>query len=267
MNFYESVCLKIERAKTHVHNLDALIGKFGQQNPYRLVGNLDPNTGDSIFRFAKVAPLPSDIPLIVGDAIHNLRSALDHIAWALFERYKTDPKVKRREVFFPVWQSKQVCEAELARKVKMFGQKAVDAIAKAHPYKGGNQTLWYLHELNLADKHRLIVAIVAQAGMDITPFVEDGFARLAKMSGLPTTSVPQFKRRLVIPAGVGMVAAKEGDVAFTVPAGKVIDLNRKIPMVIAFDEPEITGRQSVMLVLDSMVNAVEGIAKQFESLI
>lgn len=38
---------------------------------------------------AGVQPVPDDIKLVVGDAIHNLRSSLDHLAWQLVEA--TDP--------------------------------------------------------------------------------------------------------------------------------------------------------------------------------
>ena len=38
-------------------------------------------------------------------------------------------------------------------------QQAVAAIDALKPYKGGNDVLWQLHELNNVDKHRLILTV------------------------------------------------------------------------------------------------------------
>ena len=48
-----------------------------------IVAESDPNTGDQVFKFRVRAPIPVDLSLVIGDAVHNLRSALDHLAWQL----------------------------------------------------------------------------------------------------------------------------------------------------------------------------------------
>ena len=91
--------LKIERANKHItdfqERLDSSIDAYGP----RL--NMDGNTGEQFLYYGlSDRKLRSDIALIVGDAIHNLRCALD-FAWggalATF-----DPKLRTRFNKFPI---------------------------------------------------------------------------------------------------------------------------------------------------------------------
>jgi hypothetical protein len=81
------VCLKIERAKEHIRDLDAAIGDFLRDEPYRLGAKPHPvaEIKHTTLYVAEVKPITSRLSLLIGDAIHNLRSALDHLAWQLVE--------------------------------------------------------------------------------------------------------------------------------------------------------------------------------------
>jgi hypothetical protein len=49
-----------------------------------IVTNQDPDTGHPLLP-AELCRLPLEVSIATGDAIHNLHSALDHLAWALVE--------------------------------------------------------------------------------------------------------------------------------------------------------------------------------------
>jgi hypothetical protein len=78
---------KLAWSAQHLHALDLEIKEFVKKHPFTARGEQD---GDSR-RFNIIANeyplLPSHWPLMVGDAVHNMRSALDHIVWALTERF------------------------------------------------------------------------------------------------------------------------------------------------------------------------------------
>src|SRR4051794_37203940 len=74
------VKLKVERAKEHIRNLESAVQAFRDTDPYGFRIEDDLQTGDKIYRIEIRRQTPDAFSLIVGDAVHNLRSALDHLA-------------------------------------------------------------------------------------------------------------------------------------------------------------------------------------------
>jgi hypothetical protein len=74
---------KLERAEKHISDVDAAIRVFFESRPYVIVAKQDQKTGDYVSYVESVRDVPVNVPLIAGDAIHNIRSALDHLAWQL----------------------------------------------------------------------------------------------------------------------------------------------------------------------------------------
>lgn len=77
------VTLKIKRAKEHVADLERELRAFLDGNPYKVGAKRDPQTRKLIYYVASVEPTPDCLPLIAGDAIQNLMSALDHLAYQI----------------------------------------------------------------------------------------------------------------------------------------------------------------------------------------
>ena len=76
------VRLKIERAKQHIRDLDEQIRAFVERDPYQVVAESDRKGGDQIFRLRVIEEIPARWAVIVGEMAYQLRSALDHLAWA-----------------------------------------------------------------------------------------------------------------------------------------------------------------------------------------
>lgn len=70
---------KIERAKKHIIDLRGAIDAFGKTDPYTVSTNRHPHTRKSIYYVSRVDPVPLAVAAIAGDAIHNLRAALDYL--------------------------------------------------------------------------------------------------------------------------------------------------------------------------------------------
>ncbi|MDP3383382.1 MAG: hypothetical protein Q8S47_08660, partial [Phenylobacterium sp.] len=93
--------------------------------------------------------IPTALHVMVGEVLHNLRSALDNTLGAIaLINYPSDAGVG-----FPFGRDVDAFKAELAKQKKL-PSDARDIIAAAQPYQGGNHLLWALHELNRRDKHR-----------------------------------------------------------------------------------------------------------------
>ena len=95
--------LKVERANKHIGELQAVLNSFLKTNFYRLGIDKSPNDGTNVLRFELIGTLPSDVPLIIGDATHNLHTALDLMTWEIESRVgKPDRSTK-----FPFYQTRR----------------------------------------------------------------------------------------------------------------------------------------------------------------
>jgi hypothetical protein len=75
------------RAGEHLKTLEAEWQAFLDEDPspYTFVGEFDPESGWHVVRLRIRKDPPLRLSVIVGDAVHNLRSALDHLVWKLVE--------------------------------------------------------------------------------------------------------------------------------------------------------------------------------------
>jgi hypothetical protein len=152
--------LKIDRAKQHIGNLDAERVAFLGTNPYRGVPKFDAKSNRTEYILESLPEIPSSIPLILGDAIHSLRTALDYLACELVRSAGVDPG----QVYFPISETDKKYASESGGKTKGMPQAAKDEIDKMRPYKGGNTGLWAIHKLDIIDKHRLLPTIAMRVG-------------------------------------------------------------------------------------------------------
>jgi hypothetical protein len=103
-----------------------------------------------------------DIPAIAGDVIHNLRCALDHLAFNLVivgATWGETPPEKWEDIQFPIFHSFKSYEAGKGRRIQGARREAIEAIDRLKPYKGGCEALWLLRRLDNTDKHSFILPI------------------------------------------------------------------------------------------------------------
>lgn len=142
--------LKIERADTHIKDLDLVVQRFFERNPYQIFFHEDASGMQGPACRVSEVP-PADWGLIIGDAVHNLRSALDVLANDLAK-----PE-RHGEARFPIFAD----QAGWAKAIKdMKRTTPDDVLAKLEalqPYNGGDRRLRDLHLLNIQDKHKVII--------------------------------------------------------------------------------------------------------------
>jgi hypothetical protein len=116
-------------------------------------------------------PFPAHWGPMLGDVIHNYRSCLDHLAWALHKRGRTPNLTEKQEraVYFPITSKREIFNACLkGDRAKLPGVRRAD-VAKVRlfqPYKAGQSRVHrhvftVLDELANADKHRTIQPVIA----------------------------------------------------------------------------------------------------------
>jgi hypothetical protein len=155
------VRVKIERAKKHLIEFQDEACKFRGCYTHVVGPKKNPTTGQRrIDRLnpVKVSRASFNLLAIAGDVIQNLRSALDHLANQLVE--VGNPGVEpSRTVGFPICQSAKKYENAKVKKLQGMRPDALKKIDALKPYKGGNDTLWKLHNFNNIDKHQALLTI------------------------------------------------------------------------------------------------------------
>jgi len=154
---------KLNRAEEHLQVLDGYITTYLEDKPYRFVA--EEHTDGHYYHFAislEVYPFPPDEvwgPLI-GDAIHNLRSALDHIAWhfSLPKARQDNPNRIEFPVFIDDPAKRPDLRGALNKKLGYLRPEFHAIVDGAQPYKTGNthHPMWLLERLWNNDKHRTI---------------------------------------------------------------------------------------------------------------
>lgn len=117
----------------------------------------DPQTGYKRFSLTHLSAPPDEIGLIAGDAIHCLRSALDHLAYQLVLANGETPSVN---TCFPVFRSQSAYQDNHAQRLEGMSQAAQDEILATLPYRKGNDILWLIHKLDIDDKHHALLTTV-----------------------------------------------------------------------------------------------------------
>jgi hypothetical protein len=159
-NRFESALAKIGQARKHADDLEAEISAFRASCPCEVEMAGTPSADQGSFRVRRMAAVPDSIPLIVGDAAHNLRSALDHAAWSAVLA-----ELGGTRTYFPVWAktaepAPDEWRQQVSRQLKGASPEFIEAVAGLEAWESGRDSpLWAIHELDRIDKHRLLLSV------------------------------------------------------------------------------------------------------------
>jgi hypothetical protein len=84
----------------HLLELDDQVGRYLDSNPLTLQRQIQPDGETLVFAVQVTRPPPAEMSVIVGDVVHQLRSAVDHIADALVRAAGNTPTTR---TVFPVF--------------------------------------------------------------------------------------------------------------------------------------------------------------------
>ena len=155
MEIFHDPKLKLKRANKHIGELDLVLRRYcSGLDPARIYE--DRNSRLHSLQFKVPDLFPSEVPLILGDAIHNLRCALDIMTCEQVTLAGGTP-TKRTQFPFGDSRDKLINSLKKDRVITatcpVFYDLIVDTIK---PYLGGNDALCALHELDITDKHKLL---------------------------------------------------------------------------------------------------------------
>jgi hypothetical protein len=157
---------KLDRANVHLETLHSEVQAFRKRQPYRIEGEFDAERSGYVFCLHIVERPPIRWGVLIGELVHNARSALDNLIWELV---LLNGKQPGRWNSYPVCDSgtKETFLREIRRprkgkrpagKLHGVSDEACTIIEQTQPYNGGLcQRLTALDALWNMDKHRFLM--------------------------------------------------------------------------------------------------------------
>lgn len=149
--------IKLARACRHRNELDLMFAEYVRK--YELEDTVSAEVFQDGVQFSikwtmRVLPLDEEFGAVVGDIVHNLRAALDLLACAAARNHCGEAK----GVYFPFAHSKEDFASQIrAKKFEKAGPIALEILQNFRPYRGGNDMLRALHDLDIRDKHQQLI--------------------------------------------------------------------------------------------------------------
>jgi hypothetical protein len=182
--------LKIDRANKHIADIRKRLVSLEDSETSAI--EIDSKTGGERLKhdFGDRTAF-RDIALMLGDAVHNLKCALDY-TW-LQTIQELVPAAVGKFAKFPVYETADELELALkGREIHVAAPALFDLVlTKIKPCYGGNPAIWTVHKLDIRDKHRLLIPVFTNLSI-VGIEVEDERGEVQSGNTWATTQEPPF---------------------------------------------------------------------------
>ena len=245
---------KIERAEEHIADVQVMVNRVRDSYQWEPSREFNPETKlYRIFFRGTAPPIPDRLKIVAGEAIHQLRSALDHLVCQMIIHESEllgspEPDLARRG--FPIFHKQNA--KKFARMIEGISVEAKAAIEGLQPYRfdGAPQEhyLFALGEFDNIDKHRLLL-VVSSA------LVKQGVS----VGGSGTLHFMNMTY------GSRIVPLEDGVVLWEHIGDPGLQVNPKISVDVAFPKIGLAEHQLVVVCLQQLRNVVVSIVNHFEA--
>ncbi|GEM_PF-2378807 len=170
---FESAKSKLARGEYHIAEFKKQLENFSIEHPGRISAeqinqcliSAKPfnNTDSTILRVTLPREIPENILLTIGDAIHNIRVALDHITWSLVE---WDGGKLGHNLDFPISHKDIADYQRVCAAIKTPSTWINDFFLGCNAYyQGLGEVYYWLNFIDNMDKHRRIIPVLRAANL------------------------------------------------------------------------------------------------------
>jgi hypothetical protein len=286
----EPAFAKIERAETHIKDLNTAIRAFSEARPYRLASKLNEQRTEEIWSIV-VNPIPAHIECMAADAVHNLRTPLDKMLAAGFRNAAIHmPKASIQRLKFPGVEHPNELKNILTCLEEHLTGPVIKFLYDAEPYKeGAGHIIWAVNTLDNRDKHRALLEPI-KLGFSTAEHrqvkVAGGFLlRMGSRRGKHMVPVPDAKPgawhmhqpvhalqpilRLAVPSVADhfleFMSPYDDMEIFTTTPGAKVDADVKPVLNIAFSDVERFEGEPVVKALETMRKAIKTVLDEFRT--
>lgn len=207
--------LRIERANAHLQDLEGQLDAY-EPNSYEVSAYEDANRALYAVLLKLRRPPPAICGLLVGDAIHNLRSCLDNLIWQLSTLNPNFPKKgPSTEINFPIFKTRN--DRDFNSRLKFLPEKAIPIVDSLQPYHIGDDAKFHplliLNRLANADKHNTIQVAALRLRI-MPPSIKGAEVRVLKDGQIlflvPLGAKEQFHRDYDLTGHISIEIPREG---------------------------------------------------------
>jgi hypothetical protein len=174
---FEGAIGKLGRAKNQLQGLNKRFITYAESQPYRCVEKFDlrpdQEIGDYRYVIESISMPKREWGVLIGELIHNLRSALDHCIYAAAQRPSRDNQ-------FPIFTEREDWDKKAKRMLRSVPKEVVVLVEERQPYhatppqRPDQHLLAVLNRLSNHDKHRLLHTAVTTVQNFASPRFDKG---------------------------------------------------------------------------------------------
>jgi hypothetical protein len=184
-SLFRTCRLKLQRAREHADAIKVLaeqLFRIEANQPVIAIREMGPKDEYAIYvaRMPELSDAFDRVSLVLGDAIHNLRSSLDHLVFQLAIAHTSGVLNDERGIRFPIAANQASFEKAAGRALKALSAAHITIIESFQPYHPYQARLQYseqmgghfhplakLQELSNRDKHRQALGVVIPTNLGI----------------------------------------------------------------------------------------------------
>jgi hypothetical protein len=254
----EPAIVKIHRAGHQLNHLSSSLKQFLDSKPFEIEREVDPKTL-WVFDVARIKKqCPPEWNIIVGEIIHNLRSALDYLIFQLVIHETAAEPSGNSKIQFPIFEKEDGFDTRGVRiMLRDVGADAVALIKSEQPFATGDgrkSPLWFLRELSNRDKHRSIcLAGTCGQGMSAEGVYPE-------VTGVAISSPKPIKDNAKL-YGVKLTPSDEP----ILERASKVQMTGKFRFYIAFEQPAIAAGMPMDRLLHMIAHRVHTIANRIRT--
>ncbi len=258
---FDSARLKLKRAYQHISDLDIKRATFLDTRPCKVRAKYNPQSDRTGYIVEHLEDVPPDLSLVAGDAIHNFRSALDHLVASLVA---ANHQPVTSLTAFPVFESFSKDEIKSSRKIKGMSLPDKELLSSADLYDGRYIDLWGLHRLDIVDKHKLLIIHAISVDAMNYRFSDAELEDAIGQKGVFGNPASTEKKTITIPFLDTFPVPKVGNEIFSMSGNMEQEQDAQPGFDIAFGDVEIMKGKLVIPTMDGWRDLAEKIIGQFE---
>jgi hypothetical protein len=158
----DSIKAKLQHAEGYLNSVKDEVKSWMNENPYSITRetNSDSTRYSLILRINK-EPALQKWSLVIGNIVHNLRCALDHLVYAIaIHESGQYPPPSENKLMFPICDTSSIFRNEANRRLATLSDRVRTAIETVQPYNRPHAELppllSILRGFDNTDKHRLL---------------------------------------------------------------------------------------------------------------
>jgi hypothetical protein len=263
---------KVEQAEKHLKNLQTEWEKY-RIDGYKIKWKDNPQTAERIWYLAHAWPIPTEISLIAGDAVHCLRCSLDHVIYHLVA-VCTGGQGPFTQLYFPIGKDStdftvrlsaaSECKSKGGGVVQRLRPQAIKAIQDLEPFEGGSGAhLWHVHHLDIIDKHHLLLTVGSSNPTHSMP--PSVIERYKRGFGIEEEYTPAQEAAIFQTDSLAKFPLEAGSELARVPITEANE-NMHFTFALAFGEPKAIAGKPIIPTLYHSSHFIRHMIRKFDDL-